>query len=99
MKLQRSKLTCDCKDSIFIGVPCRHLIALVSKEKVLDFKALPINPRWRKDFYVEKEEEKDQVDLQPQEKEKEDSEINPTLSQGLSVILHIFFLNIIDSKS
>jgi len=45
MKLQRSKLTCDCKDSIFIGVPCRHLIALVSKEKVLDFKALPINPR------------------------------------------------------
>ena len=38
IKLQNGKLKCDCKDALFVSVPCRHLLALVTKEKELSQK-------------------------------------------------------------
>lgn len=38
---------------VHFRVPCRYLIALVTKEENLSFNHLPINSRWRIDFFVD----------------------------------------------
>jgi len=53
IQFKSGKLYCDCSDSTFLGVPCRHLIALVTKEENLSFNHLPINSRWRIDFFID----------------------------------------------
>jgi len=62
VKLKRGYLQCDCKDSIYTGLPCRHMVALATKEKGLSFKNLPFNKRWKLNYYKELIE-----DVEPQE--------------------------------
>jgi len=102
IKLQNGKLKCDCKDALFVGVPCRHLLALVTKEKELEPKSLPINNRWRKDYYKEEEEEEER---KGEEKKEEtniqlgENEANLSKNQEPMVFQLSSLLNIIDAKS
>ena len=54
--LQRQILICECSDATFTGVPCRHMILLVNTQKELKYGNLQLNPRWRMDYYEEKNE-------------------------------------------
>jgi len=47
LKFQNGKVFCECKDDRFIGVPCRHMIALANKESSIQCHHLPINLRWK----------------------------------------------------
>lgn len=42
------KLKCDCGDDVFYGIPCRHLVAVVSKVLNNNFDMLLFNKRWKK---------------------------------------------------
>ena len=47
-------LFCDCLDHIYTGIPCRHLIAFITKTKSnANYNNLPFNPRWRIDYFQE----------------------------------------------
>jgi len=69
----RGKLNCDCGDSVFMGVPCRHLLALVSKEDKLSYSFLPINIRWKIAYYTDKESIRDPMLIQNDEESKENN--------------------------
>jgi len=71
LKLIRGKLTCSCKDPLFIGIPCRHLLALTTKEESIEFKYLPFNKRWEKSFYTEDLSRQDSSELVIHEKNSE----------------------------
>ena len=55
-------------------MPCRHLIALVTKQPGLEFENLPFNPRWRKDFYIEALDDKEPERIFQEEDEEQKSE-------------------------
>ena len=45
-------LKCDCLNDVYTGIPCRHLIAFVTKTKSNgNFNNLPFNNRWRIDYF------------------------------------------------
>jgi len=71
VKLFRKKLLCECNDDVFAGIPCRHLIATVSKDKDLSFENLKFEQRWRIDFFIDTESFKEPALL---EEIKEDGE-------------------------
>jgi len=87
VKLRRGSLECDCKDNIFIGIPCRHMIAAVTKEKGLSFKNLPILERWKTSYYNESVENDEplELSLQPEDQSQE-------LSQDQKSVVRFSFL-------
>lgn len=62
-----SKLQCDCEEDKFVGIPCRHQVAIFVKRKI-DFQSLPFNPRWQKSYYEEKLDLADPAILEHEEK-------------------------------
>jgi len=48
--LQRKKLKCTYGDHIFPEVPCRHLLAVATKQEEIDFDSLPFNKVWKKNY-------------------------------------------------
>jgi len=68
-------LTCSCRDPTFSGVPCRHLLALVSKSSDINFGSLVFNERWKKSYYIQAadEEMNKLYQIQGDEEEKCDS--------------------------
>lgn len=65
LKIIGGKLWCDCLDSVYTGAPCRHTIMLANTQREIKFEQLPINSRWRLDYFKEEENKEDE------EKEKE----------------------------
>ena len=45
VRIKNSKFTCECKDDIFLGLPCRHEVAIFLKGNCL-YSLLPFNSRW-----------------------------------------------------
>jgi len=43
-------LVCNCKEDVFIGIPCRHQIAIILKSKCSP-KFLPFNQRWLLSYF------------------------------------------------
>jgi len=83
MVLKAGKLSCDCRDDIYNGVPCRHLLALVTKEKNLNFGMLPINSRWRIAYFSDEEEVfPNELADTKKEENKESDEVNNKLLQN-----------------
>ena len=78
------KLFCSCGDDIFTGVPCRHLLAIATKDPSVEFNNLVINRRWRIDYYVENEELQD-----PQEFNLNLQEVN--IDEGVSKVSIFIF--------
>jgi len=64
----RNKLSCDCLDDVFVGVPCRHLMALIAKGSENLVENLPFNKRWRLDYFTGD----DQEDHLAEEEKKEE---------------------------
>mgnify|MGYP007107597372 CR=1 FL=1 len=54
----RRKLQCDCLNSIFTGVPCYHMFAIVIKEEIPS-ESLPFNRRWELEYFTEVKKDKD----------------------------------------
>ena len=71
LKPIRGKLTCSCKDPLFIGIPCRHLLTLTTKEESIEFKCLPFTKRQEKCFYTEDLSGQDSSELVIHEKNPE----------------------------
>jgi len=69
VNLKNKKIKCDCKDDFYVGIPCRHILAVVSKEKGLDYSTLLFNDRWKLNFHIEEEisQDPDQAGEIPQE--------------------------------
>lgn len=72
VEIKKEKLICNCKEDIFSGIPCRHQFAIVTKEKDLNYKTLPILDRWKISYYSEEIEDKDPDHLQSEHEEEED---------------------------
>jgi len=53
----RNKLSCDCFEDVFTGVPCRHLMALIAKGEEKLSPYLPFNKRWEINYYQDTQEE------------------------------------------
>ena len=53
VKLKRGKLECDCFDSVYTGIPCRHMIMIANSLEEINYEALPFNQRWELDYYTE----------------------------------------------
>jgi hypothetical protein len=62
VKQGKIRLECDCGDPIFVGLPCRHLLARATSQNNFNFKLLPWNRRWSIDYYQHSEKL-----LEPQE--------------------------------
>lgn len=71
IKLNSGELKCSCGDPIYTGLPCRHLIALVCREEQFGYQDLPFNPRWRKNYFIENQEDQEPEDLDPINKQEE----------------------------
>jgi len=74
--LIRGKLFCSCQEPSYTGIPCRHLLALVSKDDKIDFKNLVFNERWKKAYFDEImiQDEPDELDEIESENESENSD-------------------------
>jgi len=42
---------CTCGDPTFTGIPCRHLIAVATKQENISYSSLSLNQRWKKEYY------------------------------------------------
>ena len=62
------------------GILCRHIIALVSKDRQLGFATLKFEERWRIDFFQETNDEKDALILEelPSENNPEEEKVDET---------------------
>ena len=63
-KLINNKLICDCGDDTYIGIPCRHLIAVVVKDNKYGVNVLKFQKRWEINYFQESVEASDDVLLQ-----------------------------------
>ena len=45
LQLKNSKISCPCLDDVYLGLPCRHQIAIFSQKKCV-FRQLFFNKRW-----------------------------------------------------
>lgn len=68
----RKKLFCDCGDTVYQGVPCCHLLAIVVKNQGAEEENLPFNKRWELRYYVRKNEEKESNDFNLVDEEEKD---------------------------
>lgn len=92
IELKNGVLECSCREPVYVGVPCRHLIAVVGKVEDMGYERLPFNSRWQKDFFVEEKyeepkilSEKDKDDLKKEnEEEFKTEEVN-------SLFFELFF--------
>ena len=72
IKLKQKKISCDCGDDVYVGIPCRHLLALFTKEKNFDFSFLNFNERWRIKYFIEPQTEPDPDEDEKLQKDSED---------------------------
>ena len=75
VKLIRKKLYCDCGDDVYQGIPCRHILAIVVKNKGAQVENLSINERWQILYYNEEIEDNEPNSL-PEEGAKEEARNN-----------------------
>ena len=104
IKLKNKKLHCDCGEDIYVGIPCRHLLTVLTKEKSLDFYALIFNERWKINFFHETVTAQDLINLKKSrdDLEEEKSEEVPEEIPGegeVSFRMMIIYLNQLDTKS
>jgi len=59
-----NKLICDCNDSIFYGLPCRHQLAIAIKTNDFNYDYLPFAKRWSKNYYKDTFEEPEMLNLE-----------------------------------
>jgi len=79
ISLVHGKLACVCRDDVFVGIPCRHLFALVCKDSDAGVKNLVFNSRWEKEYFVEKKNEEPnelEVDINDEEEKGEEEKKN-----------------------
>ena len=81
------RVLCQCKESTYEGLPCRHELALCL-HLLKDPKLLFFESRWRKDFYKPKEEKQNEEQKDDEEK-KEDEERIKRVKVKSSKYLHI----------
>lgn len=74
LSLIRGKLFCSCQEPSYTGIPCRHLLALVSKDDKIDFKNLVFNERWKKSYFDETMIQDEPDELAEIESESENSD-------------------------
>jgi len=75
IKLIRKKLYCDCLDDLFTGIPCRHIVASVSKDSQLNFENMNFEKRWRIDYFTDIESLKEPLLLKELNQEGEEEKI------------------------
>jgi len=65
ISLSHNKLKCSCGDDVFSGIPCRHILALPSKESDVSVRNLVFNSRWGKKNYIEAtfNEDPDEIEI------------------------------------
>ena len=86
VKLIRSKLICECQDDVYLGIPCRHQIAVFIKARCA-LKYLSFNKRWTISFY------KDEIAADPENiEERQDPPNNVNvISFSLKLkLIHIY---------
>ena len=59
----------------YTGIPCRHLIAVATKEEKVSFSALSFNRRWKKEYYNQGNNEAEPERANGGEKEEQQKEI------------------------
>jgi len=62
IKKIRNKLSCDCNNDIFVGIPFYHIVAVFVKSEI-DYNLLDFNKRWTLSFYNEEANPFDPSDL------------------------------------
>ena len=74
IKLTRRKVECSCKDDLFVGIPCRHLVALITKESGLTFDNLKFEERWGLNYFYDEAHDADPSEMPFSDKEDEENE-------------------------
>ena len=59
--MTQGKLRCACEEDIFLGIPCRHQIAIFFKFN-LQFETLPFDSRWEINYFQNESEEVHLID-------------------------------------
>lgn len=95
VKLTRKKLYCECRDDIYVGIPCRHILATVSKDNSLNFENLNLEKRWRFDFFKDIENIKEPDLLNDIEKENEEEKLENETDKNeiISEISMVYLFN------
>jgi len=70
--MERSVLACECKESIYEGLPCRHELCVYIKD-TLDIENLHIQQRWTRDYFEEKELSEDSSSEGESEEDKQEN--------------------------
>ena len=73
LRLSEKKLICDCQYDIYTGLPCQHLLCLVSKDPKFTVESLTFLSRWELSFFQDDEDD-DFVFLQDIVEEVRDGE-------------------------
>jgi len=63
VSLVHGKFYCSCHEDRFTGIPCRHILAIATKDPTVQLNSLRINPRWKINYFVEKENIQDPEEL------------------------------------
>lgn len=63
IKLEGDRVLCTCEYFNETGLPCCHSLALIHHTKKIEVKHLQIKERWKKSFYIEKEELQEPAEL------------------------------------
>ena len=63
VKSRNRKLCCDCRDDTFYGLPCRHIMTVVTKDRTVDAESLRIQVRWGTNFCQEQDQNKESDEL------------------------------------
>ena len=53
MNKENQKILCQCKESIYEGLPCRHELALII-HVLKDSQLFPFELRWKQNYYHDK---------------------------------------------
>ena len=73
MRLTKNVLRCDCEESCFEGLPCRHELCVFVKD-TLPNKNLNIHERWKKTYFDEEMLPKISSDAEEEEELEEEKE-------------------------
>lgn len=81
VSMEEEILVCDCKESVFEGLPCRHELCIYIKE-TLEIKSLNFQKRWTRDYFEYKELNEDISSEEENEDSDENQEIENEMDQS-----------------